>query len=380
MQVKKMLAQPIDVFSVAFWNQIESEKYGKKSIAKNSKEYLTKEDYLNLFQMKTVSVGDKVSGTVVSVNSKEIVVDFDYKDYVHIDAKSTFELIDNLEINQNVDVLITEINEKSYMIKGSISDLIKKESLTKLKASYDLENPQPLLCHVNKITPSGYNVTIFIDGCQFKGFMPNYLAGVNRVFDQNELFDTNIYVMLETLDCDKDIYVVSRRKYLESMIPHAISLLKPNQIYTGRVTGCQKFGVFVEFNDCLTTMIPKDSLNPIYHEDLENCSIKDNTLIDFYIQEIIDDKRNINKKKIISTQFLKESIWDSIKVGDVYDDCMIIKCMENGFLVKVDTDLIGFVKHSNVKAEKKEYEKLDKVKVKVLSINRELLQTTLSIV
>ena len=135
--------------------------------------------------------------------------------------------------------------------------------------------------------------------------MPNTLASVNRLTPEQSqaLVGKEIQVMLETLQQEKGVYVVSRKKYLNKILkPIEIEKIKKEieedkkKVFTGWVTGTKDFGVFVQFNHCLTGMIHKVNLNPEFHDKINE--IKAGTIIDFYIRDIL--KGN----KIILTQIL----------------------------------------------------------------------------
>jgi ribosomal protein S1 len=96
------------------------------------------------------------------------------------------------------------------------------------------------------------------------------------------------------------------------LIPKAIKELNYELSYTGHVTGTTPFGVFVEFNECLTGMIHKANVHPDWQDKLSD--IKPGFSIEFYIKEIIKDK---GAPKLILTQILRETLWDNIKNGQV---------------------------------------------------------------
>jgi small subunit ribosomal protein S1 len=100
------------------------------------------------------------------------------------------------------------------------------------------------------------------------------------------------------------------------MIPSKISDLKENltQDLSGNVTGSAKYGVFVEFNECLTGMIHVNDLTPELLKAHKAREIQPGDAINFKIKEIVSET------KIILTQLdakpvvdLWEGIEDRIK-------------------------------------------------------------------
>ena len=75
---------------------------------------------------------------------------------------------------------------------------------------------------------------------------------------------------------EKDTIVVSHREYLRTMIPTTIDNLEETikEPRTGFVTGTTKFGIFAQFDECLTGLIPKVELTEDTQRALEKGSIK----------------------------------------------------------------------------------------------------------
>ena len=123
---------------------------------------------------------------------------------------------------------------------------------------------------IEKIS-AGFLLEIELDGISLNAFMPNTLASVNKLtpYQSKELIGQRINVCLENLEQEKGVYVVSRKKYLiKYEFPKEIKKLEKNKEYTGYITGTTPFGVFVQFNGCLTGMIHKFNFHEDYREKL----------------------------------------------------------------------------------------------------------------
>ena len=144
--------------------------------------------------------------------------------------------------------------------------------------------------------------------------MPLTLAGANKLHDTESIVGTTFNVFIENRT--KDGYIVSRKRYLKSLIPNAIEELEYNKLYSGFVTGTTDYGVFAQFNDCLTGLIYKPYIDVEQVPNIKD--LKPGTPINFYIKEIIRDTRS-GRDKIILAQILKEMIWDTIKIGNEYE-------------------------------------------------------------
>lgn len=314
----------------------------------------------NLSDVPTVRVGDIIKGIISNITKKEIVIDINYKDSIYVDIKGQdFKIVQNLKNGDDISVMITDISETPYNIKGSITEFIKMEVADKLRKCYT-KNTE-LLATVIEIIPAGFMLDIEMDNITITAFMPNTLAGVNRLsYDQiQDMQGKKIEVMLETLEQEKGVYVVSRKKYLQTLIPQLCKELKKDVIYTGTVTGSKDFGVFVEFHGCLTGMIHKVNLHENYHDMIGQ--IKPGTEIEFYIRDILKGD------KIILTQILRESLWDTIRVGQIKEG--VVKLVKPfGVLVALDDETVGLIQNSYIEKSNIKLSVGENIRVKIVSV------------
>jgi len=358
---------------INFWRELEKKdskilKWNTKGkydriFTPNEKIFL---NYLqDLPDIPIISIGQIITGKISSITKKEIIIDINYKDSIYININAgDYKLVKNLEINDTIDVIITSINENPYEITGSITELIKLGVVNKLRQYYK-EN-LTLNAKITEIIPAGFVLDIEMDNITINAFMPNTLAGVNRltIEQSQDLIGKTIKVQLETLQQEKGVYVVSRKKYLNSLIPKEITKLKKGVVYTGLVTGSKPFGVFVEFKGegeetCLTGMIHKVNLNSEWHDKMDE--IKPGFEIDFYIEDVLKGNR------IILTQNLIETLWDTIRVGQIKEG--IVKAVKPfGALVSLDVKTTGLIQNTYIEKAKKSLNFNDKVTVKVVSV------------
>ena len=355
----------IDINALDFWEKIESEENRKKRVRRFDEiSDAEKKLYLGLYdgaKIPKLNPGDITTGKIILISEKEIIINIDYKDNIYVDLKkSDKKIVHSMGIGDDIDVMITEVNDEPFEIKGSITELIKSKVADKLKDVFT--QLTPLTAKVIELIPAGFMMDIEMDNITLNAFMPNTLAGVNRLTEKQstELIGKSINVMLETLQQDKGVYVVSRKKYLETLIPEEIKKLKVGNSYIGTVTGSKDFGVFVEFgvdNICLTGMIHKMNLNPEH----EITKIQSGMLIEFYLRDIL--KGN----KLILTQNPRKSLWDDIRIGQVYDG--IVKNVKPfGALIKLDDETKGVIQQVYIEKSSKKLSEGEKIKVKVISV------------
>jgi len=99
--------------------------------------------------------------------------------------------------------------------------------------------------------------------------------------------------------------------------------------------------------------------------------IKPGQEIEFFIKEII-------KEKIILTQVLRETLWDTIKNGQLIDG-RVKDVKQFGALVILDDETVGLVHTSEMEKLGKKFTSGQDIKVKVLSVDRQSRKIFLTI-
>ena len=307
--------------------------------------------------------GTVISAAYVGKNDEQFMFEVSgYKDFIRIDNKGNEEkYLKNSEIGDIIDVLIYDINEKNYLIKGSVANLYESRAHANLKS---LEEGESVTAYIKSLNPAGYDVEVYQGGVTLPGFMPNTLAGINKLVDPTSIVGETFEVAIESYAEQEGTYIVSRRKYLQSLIPEAIKELNYESVYNGHVTGTAPFGVFVEFNECLTGMIHKANVHPEWQDKLGD--IKPGFEIEFYIKEIVRESKH---PKIILTQILRETLWDTIKNGQTLNG-VVKDTKQFGTLINLDDETVGLIHTSEMEKFGKKFTSGQELKVKVLSVDR----------
>lgn len=290
--------------------------YGIESIeVGNSKMCETKQDYIT--KGKIISIARDGEGNKINA-----LIDIGSKYTASCSLlKETDEIIDQLEEGVNVDVKIKTTSRG--LVTASISDAIDEVKFTEILNSIS-DKTVAFNGKVVELINGGYWVDL--DG--IKCFMPGSLAGLNKLYDFNSIIGKNLIVMPLSYSKEKDSIIVSHRAYLSTLVYDAIEDLGKNikLQQTGFVTGTARFGIFAEFNQCLTGMIPINELDEITLRKFEKNEIKPGDNISFWTKEIIGDK-----KIILSQQGPVTDAWDGIT--DTYAPMMITK----GTVTKITT-------------------------------------------
>lgn len=308
--------------------------------------------------------GQVVNGEFEGITGDQYVFSVSgFKDDVRVDVKpGEARYLKNTEKGTMIDVLVIDVNHNDFFIKGSISALYESMAHTTLQS---LKGTESVEAYIKSMNPAGYDVELLHNGVVLPAFMPNTLAGINKLHDSNSIVGQTFEVMIESYAEREGTYIVSRRKYLQSLIPNAVKELTYDEPYMGTVTGTAPFGVFVEFNECLTGMIHKANIHPDWQNKISQ--IEPGFQIEFYVKEII---KNSKFPKIILTQILRETLWDNIKNGQLIEGT-IKDVKQFGTLVNLDEETVGLIHTSEMDKLKKSFTKGDSVSVKVLSVDRQ---------
>lgn len=333
-------------------------------LKKNSKEYKELMEMYNSYPIIVSKAGQIINGVFQGLSDDQYVFSaYGMKDDIRIDNKpSESKYLKNLEVGDSIDVLITSVNNTDFLIKGSISELYEGRAHQNLKT---LDDTESVLATVKSLNPAGYEMEVIHGGVVLPGFMPNTLAGINKLYDPESIMGQTFEVMIESYSGSEGTYIVSRKKYLQSLIPEEASKLEHGEIYSGYVTGTTPFGVFVEFNDCLTGMIHKANLREDWQDRIKE--ITPGFEVEFFIKEVIKEKGK--RYKIILTQILRETLWDTIKNGQVIEGT-VKDVKKFGTLINLDDETVGLIHTSEMEKSSRNLKRGDTVKVKVLSTDR----------
>ena len=317
---------------------------------------------------KTQLIEDSVAYTTrgeVSFISKDreralIDIQSKYTAYCTLTKEPDY-IVDQLKVGMEIDVKI-KTNKKTGDVIASISDAIQEVKLKEIKDAIG-NSTVGFTAKVKELIHGGY----WVDIAGIKCFLPGSLGGLNKLHDFSVLVGKEIIVMPITFSKEKDTVVVSHREYLRTMIPSTIEKLNETikEPRTGFVTGTTKFGVFAEFDECLTGLIPKAELDEEFKNALDERSIKPGDEITFWTKEIISDR-----KIILSQLGPKIDLWDG--VDEKYKPMMITegkvtKITSYGAFVELEKGISGLVHKSKLKGA--DLSKGDVVNVKIGSVN-----------
>lgn len=324
--------------------------------------------YASSFETGFIKVGSKVTGTLLTKTEKEAIFTTYGKSNVIV-KNTDFEsiIIENLSKGDRIDIEILSISDakNDYQVIGSIQKLKQSEVNEFLAEAVTSE--KVLTGVVSTLNHGGYIVDVVINDMLVNIFMPNLLTDVNKLSNPESIVGQEIDFIIEKSSKDGNTsYMASRKKYLQTLIPNAISALEVGSKYEGTITGTTDFAVFIQFNECLTGMIHKSNLE----KDTTDYSAGET--IEFYVKNVVKDR-------LFLTQIMRDSLWDSLEVGDVLSGS-VSSIKDFGLMLQLDFETKGLIHISNLKGKSPEdYNIGENVVVKVTAINKNNRQITLTL-
>jgi ribosomal protein S1 len=140
----------------------------------------------------------------------------------------------------------------------------------------------------------------FVEVQGLEAFMPGSLAAPNKIVDFQSYLGKEVIVMIEDFLKEMNSFIVSHKKYLAHILPSKIQELDLKKKYFGNVTGCSKYGIFIEFAELgigFTGLLHTSKMDAETKIQFNARNVKSGDLIDFFISEITKDNRIILTKE-----------------------------------------------------------------------------------
>lgn len=296
-----------------------------------------------------ITEGEVLEGRIHTMSERWATVDVNYREMLYIDlSKEDADMISEYRAGDvvNVKVISDKTTSREFAL-ASITEGTKQAIFTELRTAADEGGTAYMGTVVSMIPGGGYIVKVQGIEC----FMPGSLAGINKLADFESIIGTKMYVVPDSFSERRGTLVVSHRAYLQAMIPGKIAEIEENldQVVKGNVTGTAKFGVFCEFNDCLTGMIHVNDLNPEWAAKHKAGEIEPADEIEFKVKEIVS-----NKKIILTQVEPKEPVVDNsweeftkdLEIPSVVDGT-VRSVKDYGVFVQVHGSVVGMAHSSS---------------------------------
>lgn len=216
---------------------------------------------------------------------------------------------------------------------------------------------------VEAINKGGY----LVDISGVKCFLPGSLAAANKITDFDAYLGKTIYVMIDGYVAQKDIFVVSYKKYLSKIMDQKIQELDLTKKYKGCVTGSSPFGLFVEWEDVYTGLIHKTEF-----EDQVVQGFNTGDEIEFYVKEVKEDnKLTLTFGAPVEKTVKIYEIKDQVDNGTIEPMAAVIKYKrKNGCLVEVpETGMMAMIPQDRLSSDLKNAKPGDRIAVLIYEVD-----------
>jgi ribosomal protein S1 len=291
-----------------------------------------------------LTVGAVEVGRIHSMSEKWATVDINYREMLYIDlSREDRDVIADVRPGDEVavKVLSDKTDVREYAV-ASITEGTKQKVFAELRQAAD-DGDTAYLGTIKEMIPGG-GYLVLVQGIQC--FMPGSLAGINKLHDFSSIVGAQMYVVPDSFSSKRGTIVVSHRKYLQAMIPREIENLQANidSEIKGNVTGTAKYGVFVEFNTCLTGMIHVNDLSPELFNSHKNGTVNPGDEVTFKIKEIVSNEKIILTQKEKSEMKVDNS-WEEftkgLKLPTLIENATIRSIKDYGLFIAVHGSVVG---------------------------------------
>lgn len=333
-----------------------------------------------------INEGDKVKGTVQSIEEKHVVLQLDgakYDGIIPISQLSSLR-IENaeevVEVGDEIEAYVTKIEDKEddghYIL--SKRKLDESESFETLQQKF--ENGETLEAEVKEAVKGGLVVDVGL-----RGFIPASLISTSYIEDFSDYVGKVLTLKIEELDQEKNRVILNHKviEAEENKIVKAkrLETLEEGAIVEGEVLRITNFGAFVDIGD-VDGLVHISQITHDHIDKVEDAlSIGDKVKVKILSVDPENERVSLSIKAALPGPF--ETIEEKFNVGDIVDG-EVVRLANFGAFVEIDKGLQGLVhisqiSHDHIGNPSEVLEVGQKVKVKILDINKEEKRIGLSI-
>lgn len=254
---------------------------------------------------------------------------------------------------RNKDYLRELINKKlnAYILEANPSVRISlwQGHLKSIRDEFVEQIKNPTKAYTAKIIEANKG-GFFVEVQGIEAFMPGSLAAPNKILNFSSYVGKEVIVMIEDFLKEMNSFIVSHKKYLAHIIPIKITELNLNKKYSGLITGCSKYGIFVEFEELFTGLLHITKMDNETKNKFEQQLIKPNDCIEFYISEITKDNRIILTKESPEEKLNKIQNF-ILNSKDKILDSTVAAVMNFGMIINID-EMSGLIPIKQFKQHK----------------------------
>lgn len=330
-------------------------------------------------EVKSFAVGDTANGKVTKVEDKHVLVDIGYK----VEGIVPISELSSLHIEKAGDVVNVDDELTLKVIKVDEEEIILSKKAVDAEKAWEglekkFETGEVFEAEVKDVVKGGLVVDIGV-----RGFIPASLVERHFVEDFSDYKGRTLTIKVVELDREKNRVILSHRAVLDDEIAskkqHTIDSLQVGQVLDGTVQRLADFGVFVDIGG-IDGLV---HISQLAHHHVEKPSdvVEEGQKVKVKVLAIDKDNERIS----LSVKDTLPGPWDVIqlKSGDVVEG--VVKRLVNfGAFVEVAPSVEGLVHISQISnrhiaTPHEVLKEGEKVKVKILDINKENQRISLSI-
>lgn len=339
-------------------------------------------ELLDSYDVKRINKGDILEGRVIDVNDKEVTVDIKYafdgvieREELTADDKNPLEVV---KPGDEFKVVVLSPNDGEGFVKLSRKRALIKEEKEDIKDAFD--NDKTIKVNVKEEVKGG----LVAQYGAVRVFIPASLASREKI-DIKSLVGKELEVKIIELDFNNNKVVASRRIIEEEAYEKdqkaLWAQLKNGEKRKGVVKNIVKYGAFVDIGGIQGLI----HINDLAWERVKR--VEDVVSVGDEIEVYIGNVDSKNRKLSLVLKDVNKEPWnlhaDSINIGDTLEGT-VIRFTSFGAFVELFKGVEGLVHISEITDENitkpEDVLKMNqKVKVKVLNIDKENKKLALSI-
>ena len=342
----------------------------------------TMNELLDSYDVKRIDKGDILEGRVIDVNDKEVTVDIKYafdgiieREELTADDKNPLEVV---KIGDEFKVVVLSPNDGEGFVKLSRKRALLKEEREEIKEAF--ENDKKIKVKIKEEIKGG----LIAQYGSVRVFIPASLASRERI-DIKTLVGKELEVKIIELDFNNNKVVASRKiieeETFEKNQKALWSQIKNGEKRKGVVKNIVKYGAFVDVGGIQGLI----HINDLAWERVKR--VEDVVSVGDEIEVYVGNVDPKNRKLSLILKDVNKEPWslhvDSIKIGDTLEGT-VVRFTSFGAFVELFKGVEGLVHISEITDENitkpEDVLKMNqKVKVKVLNIDKENKKLALSI-
>jgi ribosomal protein S1 len=291
---------------------------------------------------KDMQTGELCLAQVISITGGKILVQAENTQAIYLDLLKETRFLEK----QGIETVIKPGMELDILVDGSVKGLytgsmeqaykskIKRELMESLK-----NNDSAYKVKVKSINDGGFIVDLSGLDC----FMPGSLAAANKIVNFESMIGKEVYVMVENYLEASDMFVMSNKKYIQSILPTKVKELDFGNPYSGTVTGVMAYGAFIEWDDIFTGLLHESE-----SETSNIKAFKPGDKIQFWVKEVREGKegkdiRIILTQKGPSPEHKLYQLFKDNYENEIYDNAKVKDIKPFGVFVEMTDGIVGML-------------------------------------